>query len=236
MNSLIGIICSHQWEDPQRFYVNSAYVHAVAAAGGTPVLIPHQEESQLENILEQISGLLVPGGVDLDPIYFDQELHPKSGIIDPWRDQSDLVLIRGALARSIPILAICRGCQVLNVACGGSLIQDIESQIRQPIKHRQEAPRWYPTHEIAIAADSLLARIYGAATIRVNSFHHQALDQIAPGFRVTARTSDGVVEAIESIDNRFVLGVQWHPELMAGHDPGVSKLFAHFVAAAKNGR
>jgi len=233
MNPLIGILCSHQWDGPQRFYVNTAYVQAVAAAGGVPILIPYQEEPKLETILDQIAGLLVPGGVDLDAKYFDQTPHPKSGIIDPWRDQLDLYMIHGALARQLPILAICRGCQVLNAACGGSLIQDIDSQIPQPLKHRQEAPSWYPTHDVAVTADSLLAEIYGTVSLRVNSFHHQAPDRIAPGFRAVARASDGVVEAIESTDGRFVVGVQWHPELMFGHDPGVSRLFERFTAAAR---
>lgn len=233
MNPLIGITCSHDWTEPQRFFVNTAYVRAVAAAGGIPILVPYQEEAGLEHILSRIDGLLVTGGVDLDAKYFDQALHPKSGIIDPWRDQLDLFMIRGALARQLPILAICRGCQVLNVACGGSLIQDIESHYQNPLKHRQEAPRWYPTHPVAVAPGSLLADIYGTASLWVNSFHHQALDRIAPGFQVTASAADGVVEAIESTDGRFVLGVQWHPELMIDHDPGVGSLFAHFTAAAR---
>ena len=233
MNPLIGITCSHQWEEPRRFYVHTAYVQAVAAAGGIPVLVPYQDDSCLEAILGQIAGLLVPGGSDLDSSHFNQELHPKSGIIDPWRDCLDLAMIRGALARELPILAVCRGSQVLNVACGGSLIQDIESQIQEPIKHQQQAPAWYPTHEVAIEAGSLLARIFETTSLRVNSFHHQALDQIASGFRVSAAAGDGVVEAIESVNHRFVLGVQGHPELMINGDPAMGKLFVHFVGAAK---
>lgn len=232
MNPLIGITCGHQWSDPERFYVNGPYIHGITAAGGIPILVPYLDRAKLEQILDRIDALLVPGGIDVDAKHYNQELHPKSGIINPWWDELDIFMIRGALARNLPLLAICRGCQILNVACGGSLIQDIESFIPQPIKHQQQAPKWYPTHGVTLVSDSHLAEIYGTTILRVNSFHHQAVDQVAPGFRVTAVASDGVIEGIESIKHRFVVGVQWHPELMVSHDPAVQTLFARFTAAA----
>jgi putative glutamine amidotransferase len=232
MNPLIGITCGHQWSDPERFYVNGPYIHGITAAGGIPILVPYLDRAKLEQILDRIDALLVPGGIDVDAKHYNQDLHPKSGIINPWWDELDITMIRGALARNLPILAICRGCQVLNVACGGSLIQDIESFVSQPIKHQQQAPKWYPTHAVSIEQGSLLAQIFGTEVVRVNSFHHQAVEQAAPGLRVTARASDGVIEAIESTKHSFVIGVQWHPELMTSHDAKMQSLFDHFTAAA----
>ena len=136
MNPLIGITCSHDWTEPQRFFVNTAYVQAVAAAGGIPILVPYQEEAGLEHILSRIDVLLVTGGVDLVANYFDQALHPKSGIIDPWRDQLDLFMIRGALARQLPILAICRGCQVLRC----DLRRQPDPGYREPLPKSAQAP------------------------------------------------------------------------------------------------
>jgi len=236
MRPLIGITCGHQWEEPERFYVNAAYVHCITDAGGTPILIPYMAAHKLRSLLISLDGLLVPGGIDVDARLFNQEIHPKSGIIDPWWDELDITMIQGALELDLPVLAICRGCQVLNVACGGTLIQDIESFVTQPIKHQQQAPKWYATHSISLADNSLLAAIFDASQIQVNSFHHQAVAQVAPGFQISATASDGVIEAIESTMHRFVVGVQWHPELMASRDPIARRLFTQFIAAAEQSR
>jgi putative glutamine amidotransferase len=140
------------------------------------------------------------------------------------------------LENGVPIFAICRGIQVLNVAAGGTLVQDIPSQVSDPIKHQQEAPRWYATHDISIQPGSRLAELAGGRALRVNSFHHQAVRQVGAGLRVAASAPDGIIEAIEGTTSRFVLGVQWHPELMVDHYPTAQKLFDEFVQAARDGQ
>ena len=222
---LIGLVCGHQQQDPDRYYVNSAYIRAVIESGGTP-------REQLFDIVELLDGLVLPGGVDIDPNRFGENPHPKCGEIDPIWDDLDLMVTGLALERDIPILAICRGCQVLNVALGGTLVQDISSQISEPIKHTQEAPRWYATHDIVIQPSSILGKIWGTVPQRVNSFHHQSVRQVGRGLRITATAPDGVVEAIESTQHRFVLGVQWHPELMFERYPAAQELFRSFIQSA----
>lgn len=232
INPIIGITCGHEWEDTERYYVNEAYIRNIVNAGGVPILIPYMESAKLEIILDSIDGLLVPGGVDIDAKLFNQELHPESGKIDPLWDQLDLTMIKGSLVRELPILAICRGCQILNVVCGGTLIQDIASYIKRPVKHEQQAPKWYATHEIKLTKDTLLAEIFAVEQLRVNSFHHQSVAELAPGFCCSAVASDGVIEAIESTEHKFVIGVQWHPELMVEYYPAFGNLFKQFVNAA----
>ncbi len=229
MNPIIGITSGREWELKERYYVNGAYIKAITKASGIPIIIPHMAQKKLESILDIIQGLLIPGGIDIDANLFNQEPHPKSGTIDPLWDQLDMGMIRGALARNLPILAICRGCQILNVACGGTLIQDINAQTECPIKHEQEAPNWYATHGIKLEPDSLLAGIFATNSLRINSYHHQAVAEVAPGFRFSAIAADGIIEAIESIKHEFVIGVQWHPELMVDYYPVFQKLFQRFV-------
>lgn len=230
---LVGLVCGHQRENPDRYYVNSAYIQAVIAAGGTPVLIPYQPKEQLRRIIHLVDGLVLPGGIDVDPNRYGQNPVVQCGEIDPLWDELDLTAAGFALERDIPILAICRGIQVLNVALGGSLVQDIPSQITDPVKHSQEAPRWYATHDITVQSASLLGEIWGTDSTRVNSFHHQSVGALGRGLRVVATAPDGVIEAVESSEHHFVLGVQWHPELMVDHYPVSRRIFAHFVQACE---
>lgn len=230
---LIGLTCGHQRENPQRYYVNNAYIQAVLEAGGTPLLIPYQPKERLFPVLEFLDGLVLPGGVDIDPNRYGENPALGCGEIDPFWDELDLTVTGLALERNLPILAICRGCQVLNVVLGGSLIQDIPSQISNPIKHRQQAPRWYATHDISLQTASILGGIWGNAPQRVNSFHHQAIAKVGQGLRVVASAADGVVEAVESSHHRFVLGVQWHPEHMIHHYPVAARIFLRFVQACQ---
>lgn len=229
---LIGVVCGHQ-QDPERFYVNAPYIHALQRAGGTPVLIPYLPKEQLLEILSMFAGILLPGGIDIDPARFGEQPHPRCGQIDPIWDELDITVASWALENSVPILAICRGIQVLNVAAGGTLVQDIASQVRDPIKHQQEAPRWYATHDISVQPGSRLAALLGGRSLRVNSFHHQAVRQVGAGLRVVASAPDGVIEAVEGTSSHFVLGVQWHPELMADRYPSAQQLFDEFVRAAE---
>lgn len=231
---IIGLICGHQRENPDRYYVNNSYLNAVVRAGGTPILIPYQPKEQLLEIVNLLDGLVVPGGIDVDPNRFGESPVVACGEIDPHWDELDLLTIGFALERNLPILAICRGIQVLNVALGGTLVQDIPSQVSEPIKHSQEAPRWYATHDISIQSTSLLGTIWGNAPARVNSYHHQSINKVGKGLRIVATAPDGVVEAIESTEHPFVLGVQWHPELMIDHYPVAGRIFEHFIKAARD--
>lgn len=233
---IIGVTCSHQIHNPDRYYVNNAYIEAVIKAGGMPFLIPYQPKDQIFQLLNLCHGLLLPGGNDVDPNRYGQDPVNECGTIDPYCDELDLLAAGFALERDLPILAICRGLQVLNIALGGSLVQDIPSQITDPIKHKQEAPTWYATHDIAIQSASLLGNIWGNNLGKVNSFHHQSINKLGKGLRIVASASDGIVEAIESSKHTFVLGVQWHPELMVGHYPSAEHIFNQFIQAAADKR
>lgn len=229
---LIGLVCGNHREYPTANFVNRAYIEAILAAGGTPVLIPFQPKENLRQIVDLLAGIVVPGGVDVDPMRYGESPSPGCGKVDPDWDEQDLNVLGLALERDLPVLAICRGMQVLNVAYGGSLVQDIASEVDQAIKHRQEAPVWHATHTIRLEEGNLLADIWADAPLKVNSFHHQAVKTLGNGLRVAATAPDGIIEAVEAVDRRFVLGVQWHPELMIEHCPGSRSLFTRFVACA----
>lgn len=232
-NVLIGLVCQHNRENPDRYFIHQAYVQSILQAGGTPFLIPYQPPEHLLNILPNLHGLVLTGGVDVDPIHFGEQPLPGCGEINPYRDEMDLFLARFALEQDLPLLAICRGAQVLNVAAGGTLIQDIPTQVAEPLKHWQNAPNWYATHGVEIEPGSLLEDIVGATALRVNSYHHQAIHWLGSDLEVSARAADGVVEAVEARGRRFVLGLQWHPELMVGHCGSALAIFRRFVEAAE---
>ncbi|MBX6395573.1 MAG: gamma-glutamyl-gamma-aminobutyrate hydrolase family protein, partial [Alicyclobacillaceae bacterium] len=175
---------------------------------------------------------MLTGGVDVDPAFFGEEPSRGLGEVCPQRDTFEMALVEEAFLRNVPVLAICRGMQVMNVVAGGTLIQDLGSQGRGNLQHRQKAPRWHGSHRIEVVPGSKLAAILGAEELRVNSFHHQAVKDVAPGMQVSATSSDGVVEAIESSLHRFAVGVQWHPENMWRRDPVQFRLFEALVRAA----
>lgn len=233
MKPIIGITCSHDWENA-RHRQNDTYIYAVLKAGGIPVLLPCL--SALQDItlhLDLLNGLLISGGPDADPIYFGEEPQGGLGGVNPAMDAYEVPLILEALKRDMPILGICRGEQMLNIVAGGTLFQDMASAgIKNLLKHRQEAPRSYRSHSVIIAEGTKLSQILGAGSIRVNTFHHQAVKNAAPGFVVSAKAPDGVVEAIESINHSFVIGVQWHPEGMWNVEDNYDALFDALVGAA----
>lgn len=231
MRPVIGITCSYDFRE-NRYFLAEAYVDAVSRAGGMPVILPGIANIQsLTPYLKSIQGLVLAGGGDVDPAYFNEEPHPALGEITPDRDRFEIMLVKAAMRKKMPILGICRGIQVLNIACGGTVMQHIPSEIRKPLKHSQLAPRSHPSHRIFIDGSSRLARISMTAVAKVNSFHHQAVRVPAPGFIVSARSSDGVIEAIENPKYKFVLGVQWHPECLTGRDRKARLLFKALVDA-----
>ena len=190
------------------------YYQSILKAGGTPFIIPcYDDADTLINTLEKLDGILLTGGADINPLFLGEEPVKELHGINPRRDRQELLLTRLAADRQIPILGICRGIQTMNAAFGGPLYQDIHSQMEGTrIKHSQELDRSYASHTVTIEKDTLLHNLFTADTIAVNSFHHQAVKEAAPGFRVCARATDGVIEAMESTEYKSMLGVQWHPE------------------------
>lgn len=211
LRPVIGISANY-YETENEYALRKTYVQMIEEAGGIPVILPPGRNEEVGAAhLRLCSGLVLSGGGDLDPFYWGELPGPHNGEINPLRDTFEIELARQALTQDIPVLGICRGCQVLNVAAGGSLIQHLDSP---GLSHQQKAPRNYPIHAILIERNSLLMGIVGQEQIRVNSFHHQAIRKPGTGLWVTACAPDGTVEAVESRQNRFALGVQWHPECL----------------------
>lgn len=232
---LIGVTLDAEpaggWSKLPWYAIRQNYLSAIAAAGGLPVALPHEPELA-EAYLERIDGLLVTGGAfDVDPALYNGGPAHATVSLKSGRTAFELAVTRGALARDIPVLGICGGEQLLAVAFGGTLIQHIPDSIAGALAHEQPNPRTEPGHEVAIAADTLLARITGAARMAVNSAHHQAVERPGNGARVNAVAPDGVIEGIEHPGHRFALGVQWHPEYTV--DPADHRIFDAFVEAAR---
>lgn len=195
--------------------VRNAYVLSILHSGGIPLVFPAVcDEEAVNEMVARVDGLLVTGGNDLQTQVFGEEPERKQGSFSPERDFMDLTAIRAASRAKKPILGICRGIQAINVCFGGTLYQDIESLEQFTVKHSQEAEGCYGSHTVTVQRDSILFPLLGEKNL-VNSFHHQAVKLVAEGFHATAFAADGAVEAIERVDGPFVLGVQWHPELMA---------------------
>ena len=216
--------------------VNRAYTDAVVAAGLVPLVVPPMSEEGAVAILDSVRGLVLTGGEDVDPGHFGAERHPATGPANDLRDRIELALAKEAAARRLPTLAICRGVQVLNVALGGTLVQDIPSEVATTIEHNAESERNARVHDVSIDAGSRLARIVGSERITTNSFHHQSVDRLATGFHTVARSPDGIVEAMECSDRRWwAVGVQWHPEeLTATSEDWDRRLFAEFARAVRS--
>lgn len=214
--------------------IANTYVNAVLKAGGAPVLIPITTEPDiLAGILDRLDGLIMSGGGDMNPLFWGENPIPQLGDVDPRRDQYDLMVIRLAAERQLPILGICRGQQVINVAFGGTLYQDIYAQRKDTtIKHSQSLPREYGSHTITTNENTRIEALLTEQVI-VNSFHHQAIKDIAPGFIVSAQSEDGIIEAIEAV-HYPIYGVQWHPEAMAAaDDESMLKLFQDFISESQ---
>lgn len=238
---LIGIPCRIDAGKDQ-FYLRKHYSEALFHAGGTPVLLPLiPEKIYAEELVRGLDAILISGSnSDVDPHRYGEEPHPKIGSIVTRRDETDLFLLDEVFQVRKPLLGICFGVQILNVYLGGTLWQDVESQVKQPVKHEQTAMEDYRSHTIRVKPKSLLHELVGQTETRVNSFHHQAIHKVAPQLVGVAESTDGIVEAVElrkPYPGQFVLGVQWHPEIGWETDGLSRKIFARFVeAAARNGR
>ncbi len=237
----IGISAS-QYQKPGRTWrYNIAYepnIVAIERAGGLPIIIPASVSMDtLDAIYQRLDGVLLPGGGDINPQAYGQQAHETIDSVDDARDSIEMTLTRKAVADDLPIFGICRGVQVMNVALGGSLLQDIPSMVEHAARHtidKEREPRSKVLHDVRIEEGTRLAQIIGESVVPVNSIHHQALGNIAPGARVTAYSSDGLKEGIELPDKHFALAVQWHPEDMIDDDPRMQALFDAFVDAARN--
>jgi len=233
---LIGVSTSISvGASPERAYVNSAYLHAVQQAGGVPVALPPQLSSaSMRQLAGDLHGLLLTGGGDMDPALFGEAPHATLYDVAPSRDTLETSVLHVALDRGLPVLAVCRGLQVLNVALGGSLYQDVGTDPGTQTPHNQKEPRDQPTHKVKLTPGCRLAATLGTDELEVNSMHHQAIKRLGRGLTAVAWAPDQIVEGAEIDDpSRFVLGVQWHPEELVGHSEPARRLFAALVAAAR---
>jgi putative glutamine amidotransferase len=232
----IGITMRLELET-NRFYLARDYSQAVEAAGGLPVHIPLiPRRDFIKQVLADMDGLLLPGSnSDVDPQRYGRNPHPQLGVVHPEKDETDLLALIEAEERALPLFAICFGAQVLNVSRGGTLIQDIVSQHPGAIKHEQGAPRDRHSHEVRLVADSIAGQAANAETAPVNSHHHQAIETVGRELVATAWAPDGLVEAVEDPrGDRFVMGVQWHPEIGWERDRFSQALFNRFIAEARS--
>ena len=212
------------------------YVRSVERAGAVPVVLPPVEPADAPALLDRLDGVLLSGGVDVDPVLYGQAPHPRLGRVSRRRDDFELALTREALRRDVPILAICRGHQVLNVATGGTLVQDIPSTVEGAVAHDAKGRRWRRSHRVQVATGTRLHGILGQDALSVNSFHHQAVERVGAGLVVSALCpEDRVVEGLEMPGRRFVVGVQWHPESFWDREDSFQPLFDAHAEACRAG-
>jgi putative glutamine amidotransferase len=231
-------------QDPEmrRFAMGKNYVRSLIACGAVPMLLPTGlDMHSLRELYEQSDGVLLSGGSDIDPAFFGEERHPETYGIDAERDLAEVTLTRWAIQDDKPAFSICRGIQVVNVALGGSLIQDIPTQWPAPntLEHRGHkigAARDEVLHPVCVELNCRLASIIGAGDVGTNSFHHQAVGRVGEGLVITSRAPDGIIESVEAPDKRWFVGVQWHPEEMTAGRADMMALFQSFVHASSGER
>jgi putative glutamine amidotransferase len=222
-----------QGEPPQHeMALGLKYLYAIEAAGAIPVVVPPLDIAALDGLLSRVAGVCLSGGPDLDPESYGERRHARTGPTEPDLDVFELELARQADARRLPILAICRGQQLLNVARGGTLHQHLPDVVGKRINHRQREPGTRLTHWVSVQPSSQLSEVLTRRRAKVNSFHHQAVATLGDGLVVTGRAADGAVESIEALDRDFVLGVQWHAECLVNRAEQAA-LFREFVDAAR---
>ena len=226
---IIGIT-TYGRDDNKRFSLPAAYVDAVRRAGGVPILIP-PGELDLTGLLNLLNGVILSGGGDIDPERYAGRAHESIYMLDPERDGSEINLVRTLVHSELPVLGICRGTQVINVALGGTLIEHLPDAVGESTLHRAP-PRLPVSHPVNIAPESRLAAIIGETRVNPVSWHHQAIRQPAAGLQVVASAPDGTIEAVEMANHPWLIAVQWHPELTAADEPTQQRLFDALVAAA----
>lgn len=224
---------------PPSWVMSQRYIVTLTAAGALPWMIPlvGNDEETLRGIYDELDGVFLPGGADIDPSSYSEERHPLCDRTDTARDRVELALSRWAMADRKPVLGVCRGVQVINLAAGGTLYQDLGDQYKGAIRHDYfpfsgEFTRDHLAHEVEVAQNTRLAEIIGAGTIEVNSMHHQGIRELGGGLIATAIAPDGLIEATESANGSFVIGVQWHPEALTDRDERMRRLFDVFVEAS----
>ena len=234
---VIGITASHDTEH-DKLFINSVYLRAIRNAGGIPMIFPMEvTEDDLRDLVTLTDGVLFTGGDDIHPFLYGEETDAKCGNVSQPRDSMEMALVPLVMEFGKPIFGICRGIQILNTAMGGTLYQDIPSQFKSElsIAHRQPFAYKVPSHTVDITPGTLLSRILGEehASIAVNSMHHQAIKDVAPGLEVCGYAPDKMIEAVYAPDYPFLLGVQWHPEHLTTSQPDAAKLFVAFVDACR---
>jgi putative glutamine amidotransferase len=225
---------------PASFAMSERYIRTVAEAGGVPYMLPlvADDEETARAMYDGLDGLLLPGGADLDPASYGEARRPTCDRSDPPRDALELAMVRWAWEDRKPVLGVCRGLQILNVAAGGTLYQDVADQMPGALKHDyfpgQGHARDFLAHDVRLTEHSRLAELCGTLDLRVNSLHHQGIDRLGEGLLVTAVAEDGLVEAVErpAADDHFIVAVQWHPEALCAVDAAACRLFAAFIEAA----
>ena len=225
---------------PRCWVMSQQYVRVLVAAGAVPWIIPllESDPATLRTIYDRVDGVFLPGGVDLDPAAYAESSSDLIGRTDPARDEIELTLARWALEDRKPLLAVCRGIQVVNVAAGGTVHQDLAAQLPGAIKHdyfpvRGQYSRDLLVHDVTVPEGSRLRELLGAPVVKVNSMHHQGIKQLADGLRPTAYAPDGLIEGLESPNGHFMVAVQWHPEALVERDPRMRRLFTAFLEAAR---
>jgi putative glutamine amidotransferase len=226
-------------ERPACWIMGHRYVETLRAVGAIPwviPLLPHDPDTMRE-IFDRLDGVFLTGGVDVDPARYGEAKHPLCGTTDPDRDAIEMMLLEHAMDNHRPVLAVCRGLQILNVVCGGTLYQDVTAQVPAALKHDYfptpaNPSRAYLAHDITVTPNTRLGELLGDSVVPVNSMHHQAIKDLGRGLRASAFAPDGIIEGIEGTNGQFLVGVQWHPEELAESQPGMRRLFSSFVEAA----
>lgn len=211
------------------------YINAITKFGGVPIILPNLQVGAIESIVELLDGLLLTGGGDIDPTLFNEEPHQNLGTITPERDEFEIDIIQKMMKLNKPIFGICRGLQILNIAIGGDMYQDIYMQSQNKLlQHTQLAPRSHTSHFVHVSEGSKLSDIVQVEKFKVNSFHHQAVRKIPADFKASAIASDGIIEAFESMNHKFVMGLQWHPEcLLSKNDHASTAIFEAFILSCE---
>ena len=233
MRPIIGVLA--EIDDELNTKVQNSYIHAIEMSGGIPISFPYVDDSEtIEHLVDICNGFFFTGGADIDPKRYGEEAMESIGVIQEHRDEFEFRVFQKVIKTSKPILAICRGAQLVNVALGGTLYQDIPSEIHTKISHRQCEPKFSPSHDVRIVIDTPLYEIMGTEQIKANSFHHQAIKELGKGLEIMAFAEAGIIEAIYSSGTQYLRAYQWHPERLFEADPQNRMIFEDFIHACKS--